>query len=65
VTCWRRLTQWERDGSWERIWKTLIATLDAQGRLAWAQAFLAGTIVPVRRGAHDRSGDGSEADALR
>ena len=65
VTCWRRLIQWERDGSWERIWKTLVATLDAQGRLAWAQAFLAGTIVPVRRGARERPMDASEAGALR
>ena len=65
VTCWRRLTQWERNGSWEHIWKTLLATLDAQGRLAWAQAFLAGTIVPIRRGARLRSTDASSADALR
>lgn len=54
VTCWRRLTQWEADGTWERVWKTLVATLDAQGKLAWAQAFLAGTIVPIRRGTHER-----------
>lgn len=56
VTCWRRLTQWEADGTWDRIWRTLVATLDAQGKLAWAQAFLAGTIVPVHRGPHDRPG---------
>lgn len=54
VTCWRRLTQWEADGTWDRIWKTLVTTLDAQGKMAWAQAFLAGTIVPIRRGAHER-----------
>lgn len=54
VTCWRRLTQWEADGTWDRVWKTLVATLDSQGKLAWAQAFLAGTIVPIRRGAHER-----------
>ena len=55
VTCWRRLSQWESDGAWDRIWKTLMATLDSQGRLAWARAFLAGTIVPVRRGTHRRA----------
>jgi transposase len=54
VTCWRRLAQWERDGVWERVWKTLVATLDSQAKLAWAQAFLAGTIVPVRRRTQDR-----------
>ena len=51
VTCWRRLAQWEADGTWERIWATLLATLDTPGRLAWAQAFLKGTIVPMRRNA--------------
>ncbi|HET8907929.1 MAG TPA: IS5 family transposase [Ktedonobacterales bacterium] len=54
VTCWRRLTQWEADGTWERVWKTLMSTLDPQAKLAWARAFLAGTIVPVRRGGHER-----------
>ncbi|MGO8949381.1 MAG: transposase [Ktedonobacterales bacterium] len=49
VTCWRRLTQWELDGTWDRIWPVLVATLDAAGRVAWARAFLQGTIVPVRR----------------
>jgi transposase/quinol monooxygenase YgiN len=49
VTCWRRLTQWETDGTWDRIWPVLLSTLDATGRLAWARAFLQGTIVPVRR----------------
>lgn len=72
VTCWRRLTQWEADGTWDRVWKTLLATLDSQAKLAWARAFLAGTIVPVRRGTHERplrrpgiSSDGPAARALR
>ncbi|HEX6544380.1 MAG TPA: IS5 family transposase [Ktedonobacterales bacterium] len=56
VTCWRRLAQWEADGTWDRIWKTLIATLDPQAKLAWARAFLAGTIVPVRRGTRAQAG---------
>jgi transposase len=71
VTCWRRLSQWEADGTWDRIWKTLVATLDPQAKLAWAQAFLAGTIVPIRRGAHERpvtlrrAGHSSEGPAAR
>jgi transposase/quinol monooxygenase YgiN len=52
VTCWRRLTQWQTDGTWDRIWPILMATLDGEGRLAWARAFLRGTIVPTRR--HNR-----------
>jgi transposase/quinol monooxygenase YgiN len=51
VTCWRRLTQWEDDGTWERLWRVFLETLDASGRLAWAQALLTGSCVPSRRGA--------------
>ena len=71
VTCWRRLSQWEADGTWDRIWKTLVATLDPQAKLAWAQAFLAGTIVPIRHGARERpvtlrrAGHSSEGPATR
>ena len=71
VTCWRRLSQWEADGTWDHIWKTLVATLDPQAKLAWAQAFLAGTIVPIHRGARERpvtlrrAGHSSEGPATR
>jgi transposase len=51
VTCWRRLQRWQQDGTWERIWRILLGTLDAQGKLAWAQAFLDGTFVPAKKGA--------------
>ncbi len=40
VTCWRRLTQWEADGMWERIWSTLFATLTTREKLAWTRTFL-------------------------
>jgi transposase/heme-degrading monooxygenase HmoA len=48
VTCWRRFQQWERDGTWERIWHELIATLDPPGRQAWALSFLDSRFVPAR-----------------
>lgn len=51
TTCWDRLRAWEADGTWERIWRTLLSTLDAQGKLEWAQAFLDGSFVPAKRGA--------------
>lgn len=51
TTCWRRLAEWEADGTWERVWRTLLGTLDAQGKLEWAQAFLDGSFVPAKRGA--------------
>ena len=51
VTCWRRLRQWQRQGVWERIWRTYLAMLDEQGQLEWSKAFLDGTFVPAKRGA--------------
>jgi transposase/quinol monooxygenase YgiN len=48
VTCWRRFRRWERDGTWERIWRALFETLDARGRLAWALSFLDSRCVPSR-----------------
>jgi transposase/heme-degrading monooxygenase HmoA len=50
VTCWRRFTEWESSGVWERVWLALLATLDAQGRQAWALAFMDGAFTPIGRG---------------
>jgi len=43
TTCWTRLRQWEAQRVWERIWRVLLSTLDAQGkrdgvRPAWRAA---------------------------
>src|SRR5215204_3573300 len=37
VTCWRRLRAWEEDGTWERVWRSLLAALDEQGKIGWAR----------------------------
>jgi transposase len=50
VTCWRRLNSWAEDGTWDRIWRTLLGQLDAQGKLEWAQAFLDGSFIPAKKG---------------
>ncbi len=50
TTVWRRLRQWEEAGVWERIWRAMLSTLDAQGKLEWAQAFLDGSFVPAKKG---------------
>jgi transposase len=49
-TCWRRLRAWEDDGTWERIWRKLLALLDEQGKLRWAKAFLDGSFVAAKKG---------------
>ena len=50
VTCWRRLNQWQEQGVWEDIWRTLLGTLDAQGRLEWERAHLDATFAPAKKG---------------
>lgn len=50
TTAWRRLKEWEVAGVWERIWRALLASLDAQAKLEWAQAFLDGSFVPAKKG---------------
>lgn len=50
TTVWRRLRQWEKAGVWESVWRTMLSTLDAQGKLEWAQAFLDGSFVPAKKG---------------
>ncbi len=50
-TAWRRLKRWEADGTWEQLWRAFLASLDAQGKISWAEAFLDGSFVPAKRGA--------------
>ena len=43
------LRPWEGDGTWERIWRSLLALLDELGKLEWAAAFLDGSFVPAKK----------------
>jgi transposase len=49
-TCWRRLRAWEWDGTWEKIWRVLLALLDDRDNLEWACALLDGSFVPGKKG---------------
>jgi transposase len=49
TTCWRRLTRWQREGVWPRIWQATRRTLDADARDAWAQALIDGSFVPGKK----------------
>lgn len=48
VTCWRRFAQWEADGTWERIWRALLAVMEPPARQAWALAFIDSRYVPTK-----------------
>lgn len=50
VTCWRRYSQWQADGTWERVWRTIFSTLDGRAKMVWTRAFFDGTIVPAKAG---------------
>jgi transposase len=44
-TCHGRLTQWQRDGTWERLLQALLAHADATGELDWILAAVDSTTV--------------------
>lgn len=50
-TAHRRLKQWQANGTFERLWRAFLSTLDKEGRLDWAEAFLDGTFIPAKGGA--------------
>ncbi len=50
TTAWRRLKVWEEAGVWENIWRAVLAGLEGQDKLEWAQAFLDGSFVPAKKG---------------
>jgi len=50
VTCWRRFTRWQKDGTWERIWYALLAAMSPSERCAWALAFIDSSYIPTQSG---------------
>src|SRR5215212_5149537 len=50
TTCWRRLKAWEEDGTWEKVWRGLLALLGERGNLDWDKAFLDGSFIPAKKG---------------
>ncbi|VTS04880.1 Transposase, probable OS=Sorangium cellulosum (strain So ce56) GN=sce5216 PE=4 SV=1: DUF4096 [Tuwongella immobilis] len=38
MTCWRRLRDWQLDGTWRRIHAALLARLDDAGKIDWERA---------------------------
>ena len=50
-TCWRRLAQWEEEGLWLQIWRTLIGALDEAGLIDWEECFADGSFASAKKGA--------------
>tara|TARA_A100001037_G_C14672853_1_gene423864 strand:+ start:110 stop:553 length:444 start_codon:yes stop_codon:yes gene_type:complete len=51
ATCWRRLRDWEQDDIWLKIWRQILAELDADSLLAWEEVFVDGSFAPAKKGA--------------
>jgi transposase len=50
VTCWRRLRIWQGDGTWDRLWRALLKTLDERQWLDWEHTALDSSTVPATKG---------------
>lgn len=50
VTCWRRFTRWEANGTWERVWRALWDELASGERHVWAAALVEYGDVPRKLG---------------
>jgi transposase len=37
MSCWRRLAEWQADGTWDRLHAVLLERLDDAGRLDWSR----------------------------
>ena len=40
MTCWRRLRDWQKDGTWDKIHKVLLARLRGAGKIDWSRALI-------------------------
>ena len=40
MTCWRRLAEWQADGTWDRIHALLLERLQNAGKLDWSKCVI-------------------------
>lgn len=50
VTCWRRHREWTEAGVWDRVWKLVLAELDAAGKLDTSELVVGGTYIEAKKG---------------
>lgn len=50
TTCWRRLRDWTRDGTFQRAWAMLLRKMDGLRRLDWRELLADGTFSPAKKG---------------
>lgn len=71
MTCWRRLRDWQRDGTWLKIHHVLLDRLHGAGRIDWSRAVLDSSSVRAAYGGErtgpspvDRAKPGSKHHVL-
>lgn len=50
MTCWRRLRDWQGDGTWDKIHKVLLANLRGADKIAWSRALIDSSFVRAAYG---------------
>jgi len=50
-TCWRRLSQWQEEDIWLKIWSIFLQQLDDEGKLDWYENFGDGYFSAAKKGA--------------
>src|SRR5262249_1541950 len=45
MTCWRRLRDWHKDGTWPRIQEVLLTKLRGADKIDWSRALIDGGVV--------------------
>ncbi|MFI5371555.1 MAG: transposase [Candidatus Eisenbacteria bacterium] len=51
TTCWRRLRQWEEDGTLLELWRGFLAQLSDADKVRWDECFIDGSFAPAKKGA--------------
>jgi hypothetical protein len=50
MTCWRRLRDWQTDGTWDKIQKVLLDKLRSADKIAWSRALIDSSFVRATYG---------------
>jgi transposase len=50
MTCWRRLRDWQTDGTWDKIHKVLLDKLRGADKIAWSRALIDSSFVRAAYG---------------
>ena len=49
-TCWRRLKQWEEDGTLLNMWRAFLADLNDKQKIQWDECFMDGSFASAKKG---------------